>query len=52
MAAGDIRSQDDYMQETAKLIPAETLALYLPVSRQGKVAIGDKVPEEGEYLVK
>jgi hypothetical protein len=40
MATGNVKSQDDYIQKTAKLIPAEALALYLTVSGQIKAAGG------------
>lgn len=38
MATGEVKIQDEYVQKTAKLIPAEALALYLTVSGQIKVA--------------
>lgn len=36
MATGDVKTQDEYIQKTTKLIPAEALALYLTVSGQIK----------------
>jgi len=49
MAAGDIKSQDAYIQKTAKLIPAEALALYLTISGQVKAATGVSV-EDQRYI--
>jgi cytochrome bd-type quinol oxidase subunit 2 len=38
MVTGQVKTQSEYVQKTAKLIPAEALALYLTVSGQIKAA--------------